>query len=120
MEWKVKVVVSMDLGRLDQMTEHALEVLAGDDPAQMRRLVRNMAQSYASDPALAIAFALTSAASALEDMVRDEKGSAARAYKLSALVAADVMAVQAMGKAEVLGGDLLYFWRRVDPYFLKL
>lgn len=114
------VVVRMDLGRLDQMTEQALEVLAGDDPAKMRRLVRDMAHGFSSDPALAIAFALTSAASALEDMVRDENGAAARAYKLSALVAADVMAVQAMGKQEVLGQDLLYFWRRVDPYFLKI
>ena len=110
----------MDLGRLDQMTEQALEVLAGGDPVRMRRLVRDMASSYATDPALAIAFALTSAASALEDMVRDENSSAPRAYKMSALVAADVLAVQAMGKTEVLGQDLLHFWRRVDPYFLKL
>lgn len=110
----------MDLARLDQMTEYALEVLAGNDPIRIGGLVRQMAQSYAHDPGLSIAFALTSAASALEDLFSDDSGVSSRAYKLSALVAADVMAIQAMGKMDVRGQDLLHFWRRVDPYFLKL
>jgi len=108
----------MDLARLDQMTEFALEVLAHGDPDRVRGLVRDLAQTYATESALAIAFALTSAASNLEDMVRDEAGVASRAYKMSALVAADIMAVQAMGRSDVKGQDLLHFWRRVDPYFL--
>jgi len=108
----------MDLARLDQMTEFALEVLANGDPNQVRGLVRGLAQNYATEPALAIAFALTSAASNLEDMVRDDTGTAAKAYKMSALVAADIMAVESMGRKNAKGQDLLYFWRRVDPYFL--
>ena len=85
-------------------------------------MVRRMAQQWPAEPALAIVFAITSAAASLEDMVdtTSARGSAQRGYQLAALVAADVYALEAMGKAPVVGQDLLHFWRRVDPYFLKL
>jgi len=39
-------------------------------------------------------------------------------FRMAALVAADVLAVEAMGKRPAKARDLLWFWRRVDPYFL--
>ena len=37
-----------------------------------------------------------------------------------ALVSADVHAVQSMGQVPSVAEDLLHFWRRVDPSFLRI
>jgi hypothetical protein len=110
----------MQTGNLDQMIAFAIEVLASGDDHRIGGLVRMMAHEFPNEPALALCFALTSAASALEDIFDEEKASADRAYRLAALVAADVLAVEAMGQTQAKTGHLLHFWRRVDPYFLNL
>lgn len=109
--------------QLDRMIEYSVNVLATENPKQIGSLVRDLATKWPSQPASAIAFALTSAASSLEDMIEtDERsfGTVLRAYKLAALVAADIFALEQMGIYPSTGADLLHFWRRVDPYFLHL
>jgi len=104
------------------MIEYAVACLATEDHREIRKMVREMAQAWPNEAALAIAFAITSAASTFEDMVVSPTShkSAHLGYRLAALVAADVYAIEAMGQAPAKGQDLLHFWRRVDPYFLKL
>lgn len=108
---------------LDEMIEHALEGLLSGDDARRRGLVRGMARRWPDAPALRVVFALTAAGAEIEDTVETADGAggaAAQAYKLAALLAADTYALEAMGCTPPHARDLLHFWRRVDPYFLKL
>jgi hypothetical protein len=145
---------------LDLMIDFAMQALLSDDGGRRRAMVRRMAERWPREPALALAFAVTSATQAIEDAEARRDGSregrpdgspdgspdgppdessgalpdgarglglaAVRGsavplgYRLSALIAADVHAVQSMGQAPSAAGDLLHFWRRVDPLFLRL
>ena len=108
---------------LDQMIEFATEELLSGDAARRRAMVPRMAERWPGEPALALAYAVTAATEGIEDAFGD---AAARdpvvplGYRLSALISADVHAVQSMGQVPSLAGDLLHFWRRVDPLFLRL
>ncbi len=106
---------------LDLMIEYATATLASGDTARTGALVRTLAQDFSGEKALSICFALTSAAAAIEDVVRhDGQGqSPTLGYKLAALVAADILAIEALNNRPAKAIDLLHFWRRVDPYFLK-
>ncbi len=112
----------MDQAVLDLMVAHAVKGLASGDRRMIGGLVRALALRWPNEKALMICFALTSAASHVEDVSlnTDPAGSPAWGYKLSALVAADILAIEALGRAPATGHDLLHFWRRVDPYFLNL
>ncbi|HCP81740.1 MAG TPA: hypothetical protein DIT67_09165 [Octadecabacter sp.] len=107
---------------IDLMIEFAVASLATEDHRRIRKLVRELAHVWPNEPALSIAFAITSAASTIEDMVDtpDSTKSAQLAFRLAALVAADIYAVQEMGQVPAKGQDLMHFWRRVDPYFLDV
>ena len=108
---------------LDQMIEFAMEELLSGNAVRKRQMVRKMAERWPSEPALALVYAVTCATEAIEDTF----GEAAAhdpviplGYRLSALISADVHAVQSMGQVPSLAEDLLHFWRRVDPLFLRL
>lgn len=104
------------------MIERATHCLSSGDTRAIGALVHRLAREWPGEPALSVAFALTCAASNLEDVIKDPATarSVAMAYKLAALLAADIHAVQAMGQVPAKASDLLHFWRRVDPYFLNL
>lgn len=108
---------------LDLMIEFAMEELLSGEGARRRAMVRRMAERWPEEPALALAYAVTAATEAIEDAFGP---AAARepviplGYRLSALVSADVHAVQSMGQVPSAARDLLHFWRRVDPLFLRL
>ncbi len=108
---------------LDQMIEFAMEELLSGDGNRKRAMVRRMAERWPAEPALALVYAVTSATEAIEDAFGE---SAARdpvipmGYRLSALISADVHAVQSMGQIPSVAEDLLHFWRRVDPQFLRV
>lgn len=107
----------------DQMIEFALEELLSSSEARRRALVRVICTRWPGVPALLVPFVLTSAGAMIEDNIdqqRDRDGTSALAYKLAALLAADIFAVESMGRQPALAQDLLHFWRRVDPYFLNL
>ena len=111
----------MRQGTTDLMIEYAVACLAAEDHRDIRKMVREMAQAWPNEAALGIAFAITSAASTFEDMVDTPTSahSTRLGYRMAALVAADIYAIEAMGQIPAKGQDLLHFWRRVDPYFLN-
>ncbi|MFT6451741.1 MAG: putative membrane-anchored protein [Halocynthiibacter sp.] len=103
---------------IEAMIALATRALSRANSDQCRSLVRDMAGHWPDAPALSISFALATAAAEVGDNFAckgDQIG-----YRLSALVAADIFALEAMGKCPATAHDLLHFWRRVDPYFLKL
>ncbi len=108
---------------VDDMVAFALEELLSEGDKRRRALVRNICMKWSDVPALSVVFALTSAAAMVEDMLRQESGPAGAgpfAYKLAALLAADIYALESMGKIPASARDLLHFWRRVDPMFLEM
>ncbi len=111
----------MKADQLDEMIELALEcLLSGDDPRR-RALVRTMVTRWPDAPAMQIVFTLTAAGAAVEDTFGSSvDGASALAYKLAAVLSADVFALNEMGRCPAKACDLLHFWRRVDPYFLAL
>jgi hypothetical protein len=108
---------------IDNIIEFALEELLSGSDGRRRAMVRRMCEVWPDVPALSIVFAVTSAAARFEDNFSrgsDTERLAAFAYRLAALLAADVYAVESMGHRPAKANDLLHFWRRVDPWFLEL
>lgn len=108
---------------IDDIIEFALEALLSGSDRRRRAMVRGMCETWPDAPALSVVFAVTTAAARLEDNFSrgsDTEGLAAFAYRLAALLAADVYAVESMGHKPAKANDLLHFWRRVDPWFLEL
>lgn len=106
---------------LDDMIEFAMEELLSGQEIRRRALVRQLARRWPDEPALALAYAVTSATEAIEDSFNGTPDDVVPlGYRLAALISADVHAVQMMGQVPAEAGDLLHFWRRVDPAFLRL
>ncbi len=108
---------------IDQMIEFAIEELLSGSAQRKRALVRRMAERWPTEPALALVYAVTSATESIEDSFGEAAANdpvIPLGYRLSALISADVYAVQAMGQVPSVAEDLLHFWRRVDPLFLRL
>ena len=108
---------------LDDMIDFAILELGSGDADRKRAMVRKMAETWPEEPALALVYAVTSATETIEESSkpRSKPDSAVPlGYRLSALISADVHAVQSMGLMPSVAGDLLHFWRRVDPLFLRL
>lgn len=107
---------------LDEMIEFAMEEMLSGNSQRKRAMVRRMAERWPDQPALALVYAVTSATETIEDTYADEVEDPVipLGYRLSAMISADVHAVQSMGQNPSIAGDLLHFWRRVDPLFLRL
>lgn len=107
---------------LDEMIEFAMEELLSGNNQRKRAMVRRMAERWPGEPALALVYAVTSATGTIEDTFDPAIHDPVipLGYRLSALISADVHAVQSMGQVPSMAGDLLHFWRRVDPLFLRL
>ncbi len=110
----------MKASTLDDMTDHAVAALASAESEKINALVRDLAINWPNEPALSVSFAITSAAANLTDLVKDQRAISDVAYKLAALVAADVLAIEQTYQGRAQARHLLHFWRRVDPYFLDL
>lgn len=111
------------VAKLDDMIEFAMEELLSGSATRRRAMVRRMAERWPTEPALALVYAVTCATETIEDSFGDAAGVdpvVPLGYRLSALLSADVHAVQSMGQIPSLAEDLLHFWRRVDPAFLRL
>ena len=106
----------MHIGTLDAMIVAASEAL-GSERVPMSDLVMSLATRWPNEPALSVCFALTSAAADLEDLL-DQRATVAAAYRAAALVAADILAIEAMGQQPATGHHLLHFWRRAGLGYL--
>lgn len=106
---------------LDQMLALALEQVTVGDESAIKSLVRDMARRWPEEKALAVSFALSSAAAEVDEILSLSNPAIGPgvAYRVAALVAADVLAIEALGRQPALCRDLLQFWRRVDPWFLQ-
>lgn len=105
------------------MIEFAMEELLSGNSNRKRAMVRRMAEQWPSEPALALVYAVTSATESIEDTFGEGAQNdpvVPLGYRLSAIISADVHAVQSMGQIPSVAEDLLHFWRRVDPLFLRL
>ncbi|SFB04976.1 hypothetical protein SAMN05421688_2547 [Poseidonocella pacifica] len=106
---------------LDDMIEFAMEELLSGNAPRKRSMVRRMAQRWPEQPALALVYSVTSATEMIEDQFgRSDDPVIPLGYRLAALVSSDIHAVQSMGQTPSVAQDLLHFWRRVDPLFLRL
>ena len=112
-------VVVMWMSDLDHMVAYSVAALASGDQNRIQSLVRDLAEDWPAQSALSVSFALTSAAAELEGAAIGNAEAANTGYRLASLVAADVMAIEAMGRSNAKTTHLLHFWRRVDPFFLK-
>ena len=121
MNWMFPAVVpAMD--RIDQMTEFAVAALLADGDG-WRHVARDLAARWPDVPPLEIVFVLSTAAEAIGDlfMPEDSAGAPGRvAWRLAALVASDVYAMQRLGLACATAADMVAYWRDHDPYFLRL
>lgn len=108
---------------LDEMTEFAVGALLSGNPKRRRAAVRDLVARWPGEPALRLVFAITSAAALIEGQIdrrHDAEQRTQTAYKLAALLASDVYALQCLGKSAPKAHDLMIFWNRIDPYFLEL
>ena len=101
----------MEIGTLDAMIAAASEALAGDNVVTAG-IVVSLATRWPDTPALAVAFALTTAAADLELLLDGQDRIAAAAYRTAALIAADTLAIEAMGQLPARAHHLLPVWRR--------
>jgi hypothetical protein len=102
------------------MVEFVMEELLSGQEVRRRQVIRRLAERWPQEPALALVYALTSATGAIADSFGAVPDPVVPlGYRLAALAAADIHAVQAMGQVPATAEDLLHFWRRVDPLFLR-
>lgn len=111
----------MHLAEGERRVGYAIERLLAPDEL-WRGLVREMVDLWPEEPPLEIAFAITSAAAAIEGSFAP--GSPARdaamiGYRLAALIGVDVYAMQIRGMARERAADLHEYWE-IDPFFLRL
>jgi hypothetical protein len=108
---------------IDEMIELALEALLSGSEEIRRGVVRRMCERWPDAPALSLVFALTNAAAMIEDNIAGKDADRAigpLAFRMAAILSADIYAVESLGLRPATAHDLLHFWRRVDPPYLSL
>jgi len=116
------VAWTMTFEQLDQITHYAIETLFGNDDG-WRSLTRDLVHLWPDAGILEICFALVVAASAVESNFNansPSRAQSAQAYRLAALVSADLYAMAAIGGYGSRARDLASYWRDHDSYFLTL
>lgn len=112
----------MTFEQLDQITHYAIEALFNGNDG-WRSLIRDLVHLWPDASILEICFALVEAASAIEGNFGANSPSrtqSAQAYRLAALVTADLYAMVAIGGYGSRARDLASYWRDHDDYFLTL
>jgi len=103
----------------DELAEFAIDfLLSGHGSA--RQLLAVLVQRWPQKPALEYVLVLSLAASGIENILTG--GEAERlsrdAWRMAALIGADLYDAQALGMAHYSGHDLIRYWRAHDPLFL--
>lgn len=106
--------------RLDAMIEFSVEEVAYDNIERINRIPRELVTRWPGEIALATPFALSSAAAEIDSFIKGGAKQSNLVYRLSALLAADIYAVQAKEQRLIYASDLMSYWRSEDPFFLEI
>ncbi len=108
------------LGTGDDLAEFAIAfLLTGRGSAQ--RLVRELAERWPTRPALEFVLVLSLTANGIEETLQGEEAArlALDAWRMAALIGVDLFDAQALDMPHLTGADLLAYWQKHDPFFLK-
>lgn len=112
----------LSLQQIDDMIDFAIErVSSGSDG--YRSVVRDLAQNWPNVTGAQMVFALVSAAHAIERVfgsTTEPSNDVNQTFRVAALLASDLFALQQIGNFAPTGRDLSAYWHSNDPYFLTL
>lgn len=94
-----------------------------ETPDGYRAVVRGLAEKWPDVTGAQIVFVLVSAAHAIErvfDAAPEPRSEVQQTFRVAALLASDLFALQKCGNFTPVGCDLTAYWRENDPFFLKL
>ena len=112
----------MSLQQIDKMIDFAIAQVS-DTPDGYRAVVRELAAKWPDVTGAQIVFVLVSAAHAIErvfDAVPEPRVEVQQTFRVAALLASDLFALQKRGNFAPSGRDLTSYWRESDPFFLNL
>ena len=108
--------------KIDQMTHFIIAALHQDSDG-WKSVCRDLVNHWDDAQGLEICFAFSAAASAIESNFNGNSPArelSSHAYRLAALIAADIFAMQAIGGFGTQAKDLYRYWQENDDYFLQL
>lgn len=112
----------MSLQQIDTMIDFAIaHVSSGQDG--YRCVVRDLAREWPDVTGAQIVFVLVSTAHAIERVFGpqpDPSNEVQQTFRVAALLASDLFALQKRGNFAPTGRDLTDYWHTHDPFFLDL
>ncbi|WP_298257857.1 hypothetical protein [uncultured Litoreibacter sp.] len=112
----------MSLQQIDTMIDFVIARIS-DTPNGYRAVVRDMATQWPDVTGAQIVFVLVSAAHAFErvfEVPSEPRTEVQQTFRIAALLASDLFALQQRSNFAPTGRDLLSYWQESDPYFLTL
>lgn len=105
---------------VDDLAEFAIDFLVSGRGGA-RILTRVLAERWPNRPALELAYALSVAASSMEEVFSGEEtlALAREAWRMAGLVGVDLYVAQSSGLPHRTAADLTDYWRAHDPFFLR-
>lgn len=110
------------MDEIDDMTGFAIERLMASSDS-WRSVVRDMVARAPDAPPMELVLALVSAAEAIAGLFGPNgpaREAAAQGWRLAALLALDIHAMERMGHPNARAADCLAYWRAHDRFFLDL
>lgn len=115
-------VPGLSLKQIDTMIDFAIARIS-ESPEGYRAVVRDLAATWPDVTGAQLVFVLVSAAHAVERVfggTLDPKSEVQQTFRVAALLASDLFALQQQGNFAPTARDMTAYWRANDPYFLRL
>ena len=112
----------MSLQQIDRMIDFAIARIS-DTPDGYRPVVRELALEWPDVSGAQIVFVLVSSAHAIErvfDAANEPRAEVQQTFRIAALLASDLFAMQKRSNFAPTGRDLMSYWKENDPFFLNL
>ena len=112
----------MTIEQLDEMAQYVIAALFESDNG-WRSVTRDLVRRWDDVEGLQVCFALVAAGNAIEETFNRDSPACDRstqAYRLAALVSADLFGMSAVGGFGTKARDLQEYWHKHDQYFLNL
>ena len=112
----------MSLQQIDTMIDYTIAQVS-DTPEGYRAVVRELVSRWPDVTGAQTVFVLVSAAHAIEQVfghTPESRPEIQQTFRVAALLASDLYALQMRGNFAPTGRDLLTYWRDSDPFFLNL